>query len=73
MVDTKWAASWHEYLCTTLKYIIVRVDGRGTGFKGRKLRNPVKGKLGKYEVVDQVAAAKLWSEKLCQNRVLGAS
>ena len=34
------------------------VDGRGTGYKGRKLRNPVKGNLGYWETVDQVNAAR---------------
>ena len=39
------------------------VDGRGTGFKGRKLRNPVRGNLGEYEVKDQLNAARLWALK----------
>ena len=34
------------------------VDGRGTGYKGRKLRNPVRGNLGFYETLDQVNAAR---------------
>lgn len=42
----------------TLKYIVVVVDGRGTGFKGRKLRNPVRGTLGTYETIDQINAAR---------------
>ncbi|PSS03331.1 hypothetical protein PHLCEN_2v4005 [Hermanssonia centrifuga] len=33
-------------------------DGRGTGLKGRRLRNPVKDNLGYWETVDQVNAAK---------------
>lgn len=34
------------------------VDGRGTGFAGRGLRNPVRDDLGHWEVVDQIAAAR---------------
>ena len=49
---------WHEYLACGHSYIIVTVDGRGTGFKGRALRNPVKGNLGFWETKDQVAAAR---------------
>lgn len=41
-----------------MQYVIVTVDGRGTGFKGRKLRNPVKGNLGFFETLDQVNAAR---------------
>jgi len=58
LVDLRFGRDWHEYLACGLDYIIVTVDGRGTGFKGRKLRNPVKDNLGFYETVDQIAAAK---------------
>lgn len=49
---------WHHYLAASLKYVVVVVDGRGTGFKGRKLRNPVKDNLGHWETIDQINAAK---------------
>lgn len=39
------------------------MDGRGTGFKGRKLRNPVMDNLGHYEVLDQVAVAREWAKR----------
>ena len=42
LVDLKFNHDWHHYLACGLKYVIVTVDGRGTGFKGRKLRNPVR-------------------------------
>jgi dipeptidyl aminopeptidase len=41
LVDVKFVRDWHDYLACSLKYIVVVVDGRGTGYKGRKLRNPV--------------------------------
>lgn len=59
MVDLRFIRDWHDYLVCGLNYIVVTVDGRGTGFKGRKMRNPVKNNLGYWETVDQVAAAKL--------------
>ncbi len=34
------------------------LDGRGTGFKGRSLRNPVIDNLGTWEVADQIVAAR---------------
>ena len=57
MVSNKWEQDWHSYLACERKYIIVMVDGRGTGFKGRALRNPVMDQLGHWEVVDQIKAA----------------
>jgi dipeptidyl aminopeptidase len=63
MVHTRWERDWHHYLACSLKYIIVIVDGRGTGFKGRKLRNPIRGNLGQHEVLDQINAAKHWAAK----------
>jgi dipeptidyl aminopeptidase len=62
-VDTKFSTGWHDYLTSSLKYIVVQVDGRGTSYKGRKLRNPVKGNLGKYEVIDQINAARDWASR----------
>ncbi|KAG6917095.1 hypothetical protein DXG01_003915 [Tephrocybe rancida] len=63
MVDLRFARTWHDYLACGLSYIIVTVDGRGTGYKGRHLRNPVKDNLGFYETIDQINAAKIWAAK----------
>lgn len=58
MVDLRFGRDWHDYVACGLQYIVVVVDGRGTGFKGRKLRNPVKDNLGYWETVDQISAAR---------------
>ena len=58
MVSNAFARDWHTFLVTELKYIVIMVDGRGTGFAGRKLRNEVRDDLGHWEVVDQIAAAR---------------
>ncbi|KAJ7643291.1 dipeptidyl aminopeptidase [Mycena polygramma] len=64
LVDLTFArGDWHEYLACGHSYIIVVVDGRGTGYKGRALRNPVKNNLGFWETRDQVAAARSWAAK----------
>ncbi|KQB38162.1 S9 family peptidase [Flavobacterium sp. L1I52] len=39
-------------------YIVVCVDGRGTGFKGAAFKKVTQLQLGKYEVEDQIDAAK---------------
>lgn len=58
LVTTRWERDWHHYLACSLKYVVVVVDGRGTGWKGRKLRNPVRNNLGFWETRDQINAAK---------------
>ncbi|RDB18477.1 putative dipeptidyl-aminopeptidase B [Hypsizygus marmoreus] len=63
LVDLKFSRTWHDYLACGLSYIVVTVDGRGTGYKGRHLRNPVKDNLGFYETLDQINAAKIWAAK----------
>ncbi|KAF8638411.1 hypothetical protein AX17_002236 [Amanita inopinata Kibby_2008] len=63
LVDLKFNRDWHDFLVCGLQYIVVIVDGRGTGFKGRKLRNPVKGNLGYWETIDQINAAKVWASR----------
>ncbi|WP_395053752.1 S9 family peptidase [Flavobacterium sp.] len=40
-------------------YIIACVDGRGTGFKGAAFKKITQKELGKYEVEDQIDAAKV--------------
>jgi dipeptidyl-peptidase 4 len=40
-------------------YIVACVDGRGTGFKGADFKKCTQKELGKYEVQDQIEAAKI--------------
>ncbi|PKD19737.1 peptidase S9 [Salegentibacter salinarum] len=47
---------WYQLLANE-GYIIVTVDGRGTGFKGADFKKVTQNELGKYEVEDQIAAA----------------
>jgi dipeptidyl-peptidase-4 len=42
-------------------YIVACVDGRGTGFKGSDFKKVTQKELGKYEVEDQIDAAKVIS------------
>lgn len=62
-VNQKFERDWHHYLACEKKTIVVTVDGRGTGFKGRTFRNPVRDDLGRIEVIDQIAAAKEWAKR----------
>jgi dipeptidyl aminopeptidase B len=62
-VSKAFAVDYQSYLAAGLGYICVTVDGRGTGYIGRKARVIVRGQLGKYEAHDQIAAAKHWGQK----------
>lgn len=48
---------WYQLLANE-GYIIATVDGRGTGFKGAAFKKVTQKELGKYEVEDQIDAAK---------------
>ena len=59
-VVNKWNSSrdyWHQYLAQQ-GYIVVCVDGRGTGFKGSDFKKVTYLNLVKYETEDQIQAAK---------------
>lgn len=62
-VHRKFEVDFQMYVAATLGYIVVTVDGRGTGFLGRKLRCITRGNLGYYEAHDQIAAGKIWAAK----------
>jgi dipeptidyl-peptidase-4 len=53
---------WHSLLARK-GYIVVCVDGRGTGHRGRDFRHVTYGQLGKYETEDQIAAARWLAEQ----------
>lgn len=53
---------WHQMLVNDLDIIVVSVDGRGTGYKGRDFKKMTQLELGKYEVEDQIAVAEKLSK-----------
>lgn len=57
-VSTTYFRDWHSFLCTSLNYVVVMVDPRGTGYKGRDFRMPVRDRLGALEANDTVAAGR---------------
>lgn len=61
-VNNDWNSAddyWFQSL-TQQGYIVACVDGRGTGFKGAAFKKCTQKELGKYEVEDQIAAAKVF-------------
>jgi len=63
-VANKWHSTndyWYQHLAQQ-GYVIVCVDGRGTGLKGAAFKKVTQNELGKYEVEDQIQAAKQLGE-----------
>ncbi len=62
-VNNEWTDTndlWY-YMLAQQGYIVVCVDGRGTGFKGSAFKKCTQLQLGKLEVEDQIDAAKTLS------------
>ena len=51
---------WHQMLAER-GYIIVSIDNTGTGYRGEEFKKKTYLQLGKYEIEDQVDAAKYFS------------
>ena len=62
-VDKRFTVDFQSYVASNLGYVVVTLDGRGTGFIGRKARTIVGGHIGYYEGMDQITAAKVWAKK----------
>lgn len=62
-VDKKFTVDFQAYVASNLGYIVVTVDGRGTGFIGRRARCIIRGYIGYYEAYDQIETAKIWAAK----------
>lgn len=56
-VHDKWEIDWYHYLAEQ-GYIVICVDGRGTGGRGKAFETTVYQQLGRYETQDQIAAAR---------------
>lgn len=59
-VDNAWHSSddYFHMMLTQEGYIIVTVDGRGTGYRGAEFKKCTYKELGKFEVEDQIDAAR---------------
>jgi dipeptidyl-peptidase-4 len=63
-VANRWNGAndyWYQHLAQQ-GYVIACIDGRGTGFKGADFKKVTQNELGKYEVEDQIEAAKQLGE-----------
>ncbi|KAH8925693.1 hypothetical protein BT69DRAFT_1331937 [Atractiella rhizophila] len=60
---TLFQRDWHYFLSASMNYVIVRVDGRGTGYRGRRWRTVTKNNLGELEAKDVVDVARSFAER----------
>lgn len=72
-VADRWFNSndyWH-FMLAQKGYLVVCVDGRGTGFKGADFKKITYKELGKYEVEDQIFVAKQLAKEsyIDENRI----
>lgn len=61
-VKNSFKVDWEEYFATQ-GYIVACFDGRGTGFRGKAFESIVYMRLGYYESIDQIAAAKYMAQQ----------
>uniref|UniRef100_A0A8C5U5W7 Dipeptidyl peptidase 4 n=1 Tax=Malurus cyaneus samueli TaxID=2593467 RepID=A0A8C5U5W7_9PASS len=61
-VDQVFRISWATYLASTEQIIVASFDGRGSGYQGDEIMHAINRRLGTYEVEDQIAAARKFSE-----------
>ncbi|XP_050308297.1 inactive dipeptidyl peptidase 10 isoform X3 [Anthonomus grandis grandis] len=54
-VSSKWEVSWSWYLASTRSYIVAKIDARGSGYQGIKMRREIQRRIGLIEVQDQLA------------------
>lgn len=67
-VQKTFSVSFSSVVAAELNAIVVTVDGRGTGFNnhnknGANFKFTVRDRLGLFEPLDQIAAAKVWASK----------
>ncbi|KZZ90528.1 dipeptidyl aminopeptidase [Moelleriella libera RCEF 2490] len=60
-VTKRFGVNFQSYVASALGYVVVTVDPRGTGFRGRQHRVVVRSQLGLLEAQDHIAAARHWA------------
>ena len=45
---------WQTYLVTQFKFVVVSIDGRGTGSRGKRFESAIYKRLGVVEIQDQL-------------------
>ena len=56
LVLDKWKIDFNTYMSSGLSYIVMEVDGYGTGGQGEEHETIIKNRLGELETQDQLTA-----------------
>ncbi|RCI13978.1 hypothetical protein L249_8303 [Ophiocordyceps polyrhachis-furcata BCC 54312] len=62
-VTHRFAVDFQSYVASSLGYIVITVDPRGTGFRGRRHRVPVRSHLGVIEADDLSSFARAYASR----------
>lgn len=62
-VARRFGIDFQSYLAASQNYIVITVDGRGTGFSGLAHRKMMRSHFGTVEPADQIAVAKLYASQ----------
>uniref|UniRef100_A0A672SCA3 Dipeptidyl aminopeptidase-like protein 6 n=1 Tax=Sinocyclocheilus grahami TaxID=75366 RepID=A0A672SCA3_SINGR len=62
MVTEQFQVDWTTVLVSSFNTIVMRLDGRGSGFQGTNLLHRIKKKLGEFEERDQLEALRIISQ-----------
>ncbi|KAM7534079.1 hypothetical protein Aperf_G00000105055 [Anoplocephala perfoliata] len=54
IVTKKFSADWQTYLVTQFKFVVILIDGRGTGNRGKRFESAIHKNLGVVEIQDQM-------------------
>lgn len=65
MVSEQFHMDWATVLVSSFGAVVVRCDGRGSGFQGTNLLHWIQKKLGVFEEQDQKDALKYVEEETC--------
>lgn len=63
IVGNSFWVSFNEYLASNRRYIIAKVDARGSGNRGWKYKSPMYHSFGTVEIKDQINTAKALASK----------
>uniref|UniRef100_A0A672T2J5 Dipeptidyl aminopeptidase-like protein 6 n=1 Tax=Sinocyclocheilus grahami TaxID=75366 RepID=A0A672T2J5_SINGR len=63
MVTEQFLVDWTTVLVSSFNTIVMRLDGRGSGFQGTNLLHRIKKKLGELEERDQLEALRVISQE----------
>uniref|UniRef100_A0A8B9L5Z1 Dipeptidyl-peptidase 6b n=1 Tax=Astyanax mexicanus TaxID=7994 RepID=A0A8B9L5Z1_ASTMX len=63
VVTEQFQVDWATVLVSSYSIIVIRFDGRGSGFQGTNLLHRVKRKLGQMEEIDQLEALRIISQE----------